>query len=157
MTMRTSESYQTQLRAGNGLIRFSAAVLFISSLVKFLHPAKAVAYMNFLGYANEKLFLIAAIELLTAFLFVRRSTRPAGLLLVSAYFGGAIAAHLAYHPLTGSTPIILFDANHPYIGSVPPILILSCAWAGAWLRHPELFGRIARQQRDAESRSMRAA
>jgi hypothetical protein len=132
---------QTNLRLGNRLIQFSGMVLIISSLVKFLHPARAVAYMAFLGYSDEKLFLIAAMEVVIALLFLRSSTRAAGLLLLSSYFGGAIAAHIAYHPITSNAPIIVFDALHPYTGSLPPVLVLVSAWMGVWLRHPEFFGR----------------
>jgi hypothetical protein len=62
------------------------------------------------------------------------------LLLLSSYFGGAIAAHVAYHPITSTAPIIVFDGLHPYVGSLPPILVLVAAWMGAWLMHPEFFG-----------------
>ncbi len=115
--MLGSPNTQKQARMGNALINFSGLVLVVSSLVKFLHPAKAVAYMRFLGYEHEKLFLIAGTEMLIAFLFLRRSTRAASLLLVSSYFGGAIAAHLADHPLSGTAPIIIFNANHHYLGA----------------------------------------
>jgi hypothetical protein len=124
-------------RAGNTLIILSGVVLAFSSVVKFLHPAKAVAYMQFLGYENSKLFLIASLELLIALLFLNRSTRSIGLPLVSGYLGGAIAAHLAFHPLTGNVPIVVFNANHSYLGALPAIVVLSCAWLGVFLRHPE--------------------
>jgi len=149
--------YKRNVRAGNGLIKASGVILLISSIVKFLHPARAVAYMRFFGYENEKLYFIAAMELVIAVLFLRRSTRVPGLLLASAYLGGAIAAHVAYHPLIGNTPVILFDWNHPYLGSVPPALILLAAWGGVWLRHPELVRSIDSGLRDTVPHSMRAA
>jgi hypothetical protein len=131
---------------------FSGIVLILSSVVKFLHPAKAVAYMAFLGYVDEKLFLIAGIELAIAILFLYRPTRVVGALLVSGYLGGAIAAHLADHPLVGAAPIILFNAHHQYLGTLPGLVLLICAWAGLWLHHPELFsslvGRFDARERD---------
>ena len=139
-----------RVRWGNGLIRFSGTILLISSMVKFLHPAKAVAYMRFFGYMENTLFPIAAMELAIGLLFLRRSTRVPGLMLVSAYMGGAIAAHVAYHPLTSTNPIILFDWNHPVLGMIPPVLVLAAAWLGAWLRHPELFGREEKDVREGE-------
>ena len=141
---------------GNRLIRFSGTILLISSVVKFLHPAKAVAYMRFFGYVENTLFPIAAMELAIALLFLRRSTRVPGLMLVSAYMGGAIAAHVAYHPLTSTNPIILFDWNHPVLGMIPPVLVLAAAWVGAWLRHPELFGERRRMFGREELRPVRA-
>jgi len=131
----TSEKSQT--RCGNALISFAGFGLVISSMVKFLHPAKPVAYMRYLGYEHETLYLVAIIELITAILFLRESTRSFGLLLVSSYFGGAIAAHLANHPFYGGGMFLEFNANHHYLGSLVPALFLVCAWAGVWLRHPE--------------------
>ena len=123
-------------RLGNALIRFSGSLLLISSLVKFAHSAKPVAYMNFLGYEDEKMFLIAGLEMLGALLFLRQATRSAGLLLVSSYLGGAIAAHLASHPLNGNTPIVIFMFHHSYLGTLPAIVVLACAWIGVKLAAP---------------------
>ncbi len=139
-------------RIGNGLISFTGAILTISSLVKFFHPAKAVAYMAFLGYHDDKLFLIAAIELSIAILFLYRPTRVAGALLVSGYFGGAIAAHLADHSLTGTAPIIMFNYRHHYLGTLPALVVLVCAWLGLWLYHRDMFSAgtiVARGQQNA--------
>jgi len=125
------------LKLGNALIHFCAAGLIVSSVVKFLHPAKPVAYMAYLGYEDDKLFFIAALELLTAVSFLVRRTRSAGLVLVSSYFGGAIAAHLANHPFNGGGGFLTFNANHHYLGTLPALLFLSSAWIGVFLRHPE--------------------
>jgi hypothetical protein len=57
---------------GNALIYFCGIGLAVSSMVKFLHPVKAVAYMRYLGYEHETLFLIAGVELLTAVLLLLR-------------------------------------------------------------------------------------
>ena len=97
--MTDSQKSQRRIRIGNALIRFGGVVLLFSSLVKFAHLAKPVAYMSFLGYQDGKMFLIAAIEMVIGVLFLLRATRAPGLLLVSSYFGGAIAAHLASSPL----------------------------------------------------------
>ena len=124
-------------RLGNVLIYFCAVGLVISSTVKFLAPAKPVAYMSYLGYEHDTLFFVATLELLTAIAFFFRPTRSAGLLLVSAYFGGAIAAHLANHPFAGGGPFLAFNANHHYLGTLPATLFLTFAWIGVWLRHPQ--------------------
>ena len=131
-------------RLGNILIYFCAFGLAASSTIKFLHPAKPVAYMSYLGYEDGTLFLIAGLELFTAVLFLLPSTRSAGLLVVSAYFGGAIAAHLANHPFTGGGPFLTFNANHHYVGTLPATALLACAWIGVSLRHPEAFWSFGR-------------
>ena len=120
-------------RIGHRLVAFSGGILAISSFVKFLHPAKAVAYMQFLGYTDEKLYVIAAIELIIAVVFLSRPTRVFGTLLASGYLGGAVAAHLAHHPLTGDAPIIVFNYQHQYLGTIPALIVLACLWAGIWL------------------------
>jgi hypothetical protein len=133
-------------RLGNGLICFCALGLAISSMVKFVHPARPVAYMAYLGFTDTELILVACLELISAILFMIPSTRSAGLLLVSSYFGGAISAHLANHPFNGGGPFLAFNANHHYLGTLPASLFLMCAWIGVWLRHPESrwsFGRRA--------------
>ncbi len=119
------------------MIYICGSALIISSGLKLLHPAKVVAYMGFLGYWNGTFFLIAALEILAAVLFLRASTRAGGLLLVSAYFGGAISAHLARHAFVAGGPFLQFNATHPFLGTIPASIFLMSAWLGVWLRHPE--------------------
>lgn len=124
---------------GNGLIDFCVFVMIAGGILKTLHPAKVVAYMGSMGYQGAALFLIAGLELFCAILFLLPATRVYGLLLVSAYFGGAISAHLAHHPPVVGGPFLTYMSMHPYAGSLVPSLVLACAWAGIWLRHPEMF------------------
>src|SRR5579871_4700491 len=125
------EGSQKKFHWGNGLIYFSGVGLAVSSVVKFLHPAKPVAYMAYLGFEHDKLYFIACLEMVAAITFLVPATRPAGLLLVSSYFGGAISAHLADHPFTGGGPFLAFNASHHYLGTLPAALLLISAWAGA--------------------------
>ena len=136
--MTHSQQNRRRARAGAALIRFTGLVLAFSSLVKFAHPARPVAYMTFLGYPDARMFWIAALELLIAILFLRSATRPLGLLLVSSYFGGAIAAHLAVHPLNSAFAIVVFNFHHPLLGALPAAVTLAAAWLGVYLRHPAL-------------------
>ena len=124
-------------KLGNSLTYICVSALIISSGLKFLHPTRVVAYMGFLGYQNGTFFLIAALEVLAALLFLFPSTRASGLLLVSAYFGGAISAHLAQHAFVGGGPFLRFNAAHPFLGTIPASIFLMAAWLGVWLRHPE--------------------
>jgi hypothetical protein len=140
--MTDSQKIQRRTGIGNALIRFSGFVLAFSSLVKFVHGAKPTAYMSFLGYEDEKMFLIAAIELAIAVLFLRLRTRSVGLLLVSSYLGGAIAAHVASHPLNNSAAIVVFNFHHPYLGALPATVVLASAWIGVYLRHPEALWSV---------------
>lgn len=141
----------------NGLIYFSAVGLLGSGILKFIHPSRVVDYMAFLGYANDKYYFIAVIEIVIAILFLIRSTRRAGLLLVSSYFGGAISAHLASHPTVAGGPFLLFTANHPYLSTLPPTVFLWAAWIGTWLSHPEAMPGMNRQQPGTFVREARSA
>jgi DoxX-like family len=120
-------------KAGEFLVRFCVVVMIAGSIVKFAHPARPAAYMSYLGYHDDALYVVAALEALAGIAFVLPVTRRIGLLLVSSYFGGAIAAHLASHPFAGGGPFLAFNANHHYLGTVPALIVLSCAWTGAYL------------------------
>jgi hypothetical protein len=67
-----------------------------SSFAKFAHVPGIVAQMAELGFDGPRLMIIAVLELASAALLLLPKTRPFGLLLVSAYLGGAIAAHLGH-------------------------------------------------------------
>ena len=101
----------------NILIFLPGIVLLGSSLAKFAHVPKVVARMAALGFDGPRLMIIAVLELASAALFLLPKTRPFGLLLVSAYLGGAISAHLGH----GQPP-------------VPPAVFLALIWMGTWLK-----------------------
>jgi hypothetical protein len=76
-----------------------------------------------LGFDGGKLVFIAVLEIISALLFAYQRTRTFGLLMVSAYLGGAIAAHVG-HDQTG----------------LQPATVLALIWLGTWLRNPEMLG-----------------
>ena len=133
-------------RLGSVLIHFCGFALVASSIVKFLQPPGPVRYMAYLGYEHGTLFLIATMELLIGISFLLPSTRSAGLLLVSSYFGGAIAAHLANHSFSDGGPFVIFNANHHYLGTLPATVLLLSAWIGVWLHHPESLWSFSRKR-----------
>ncbi|HZS46110.1 MAG TPA: DoxX family protein [Blastocatellia bacterium] len=110
--------------AGNVLIYLCGAVLIFSSSLKFVHPPAVLAQMNGWGFDSNGVTLIGVIELLCALMFLIPSTRSIGVLLVSAYFGGAIATHLEH----GQIPQMF-----------SPTLILFLICLGSWLRHPAIL------------------
>ena len=105
---------------GAVLIVLGGLVLVGSAVAKFAHVPKVVMELGTMGFAGNRLTLIAVLEIMSAVLFLARSTRAIGLLLVSAYLGGAIATQIQH----GQAPS-------------QPGFILSLIWLGAWLRHPE--------------------
>lgn len=108
--------------SGNVLISLTGIALIGSALSKLAHVPKVVQQLGVMGFDGSRLTLIAVLEVFTAVLFLIPSTRAAGLLLVSAFLGGAIATHLQH--------------GHP-IGQ--PAVFLALLWLGVWLRHPEVL------------------
>jgi hypothetical protein len=108
--------------AGLVLICLGSIVLIGSAGAKFAHVPKVVNELGAMGFENGRLTMIAVLEVLSALLFLLPFTRSIGLLLVSAYMGGAIATHVQH--------------GQPFI---QPAMILALLWAGAWLRHPQVL------------------
>ena len=74
--------------------------------------------MTTLGLTGPRLTIVAVLELASAALFLMPKTRPFGLLFLSAFLGGAIAAQLGH----GLPP-------------APPAVLLALIWIGTWLRN----------------------
>ena len=74
----------------------------------------------------EQMRLIGAGAVLTALLLLAPRTSSLGVLLASAFWGGAICIHMAH--------------GEPYLFQAA-VLVLT--WAGAWLRNPATLGSLA--------------
>jgi hypothetical protein len=111
-------------RVGTGLTYFMSFLLVGSATAKLVHAPKVViTQMAGLGFDGKKMVFIAVLEIISALLFAYPRTRTFGLLMVSAYLGGAIAAHVG-HDQTG----------------IQPAIVLALVWLGTWLRNPEMLG-----------------
>jgi len=73
------------------MIYLLGAVLVGSAVAKFAQIPKVVSQMNAAGFDSPRLMLIVMLEADGAILFMMPRTQVLGLLLVSAYLGGAIA------------------------------------------------------------------
>lgn len=109
-----------RVRAGTALIYVLSLVLSGSAIAKFVQIPKVVTEMSAMGFDGGKLMLIASLELASAILFLYPRTRSFGLLMVSAYLGGAIATHVGHNEL-------------PF----QPGFVLTLFWIAALLRHPQ--------------------
>ena len=107
---------------GNVLIAVGGIMLLGSAGAKFAHVPKVVTELGAMGFDGNKLIFIAALEVLSALLFLIPPTRAAGMLLVSSFLGGAIATHMQHNQ-----------------SIVQPSFVLCLMWLGAWLRHPEIL------------------
>jgi len=110
---------KTRRITGTTLTVLGGLLLLGSATSKLAHIPQVVAPMRAMGFSGEKLTFIGILELLSALLFLIPAARSAGLLLVSSYLGGAIATHLQHGQ-----------------SILPPSIVLTVLWLGAWLRHP---------------------
>ena len=101
-----------------GLITF---VFSLSALSKILGTQALVEMFEKFGLRNNML-LIGIGELVSGWLFLIPQTNSLGLLLMSAYLGGAIATHMQH--------------SESYI---VPAVLLSLVWIAGYLRHSEVL------------------
>jgi hypothetical protein len=142
MKMQTDNPLTSKKRrvAGNMLIFLGGFVLVASAGSKFAHVPKVVSELGAMGFDGSRLMFIAVLEMLSAILFVVPFARAAGLLLVSAYMGGAIATHIQH----GQSPL-------------QPAIILAILWLGTWLRHPEVLWSANSVQHTKDSAQLQSA
>jgi DoxX-like protein len=129
--------------SGNALSIVAAFVLISSSIMKFAGVPFVTGPLAKLGFYGDRLLLIAALELASGMLFIVPRTRSAGVVLASAYMGGAIAAHLGHGE-----------------SIVQPALVLGFIWSAVLVRNPEALWSVEREERthaaELSSRSLAA-
>ena len=118
-----SSSVSEKRRITGTVLTVLASIMLIGSAgAKLAHVPKVVTELGAMGFDGNKLIFIAILGILSAVLFLIPLTRSFGLLMVSAYMGGAIATHVGH--------------NHPFI---QPAIVLALFWLGTWLRHPQML------------------
>jgi DoxX-like family len=127
--------------AGNILIFLTGLVVALSSILKFAGVPRVVHNMATDGFPNGKLTLVATLEILSAALFLLPRTRSFGVLILSSFLGGAICTHVQMGE---------------YVKGIGPSILLTLAWIGIWMRHPQAFwipshGRPATSQSVSQS------
>ena len=115
-------SNRTRSIAGNILIFLPGLAVTSSSILKFAGIPNVAHQMATMGFSGGRYTLVATLELLSGILFLYPRTRSFGLLFLSAFLGGAICTHVQM----GELP-----------KAVPPSILLTFAWIGTYLRHPE--------------------
>jgi uncharacterized membrane protein YphA (DoxX/SURF4 family) len=97
-------------------------LLFVfSAIMKLLAAAQVVEVFTKWGL-RDRLVLIGIGELVSALLFLVPRTNSLGVLLLSAYMGGAIVTHMQH--------------AEPFYGQSVLLLLI---WVAGYLRHPELL------------------
>lgn len=139
--MRTNQTDEGRARriAGTVLIFLCGLALVASAGAKFAHMPQVAAQLGGWGFTGGRLTLVAVLEILSALLFLIPPTRSAGLLMVSAYMGGAVATHVQHGEL-----------------SLQPALFLALLWLGAYLRHPQVLWSLGQGSLGAGRRAPEA-
>lgn len=114
--------------AGTILIFLPGIAVILSETVKFLHVPAVVQKMAEAGFSEGKLTLVASLGFTSALLFLYPRTRSIGVLLLSSFLGGAICLHVQ---------------RGEYANVFGPSILLALAWAGTWLRHPQMLWSFA--------------
>lgn len=99
--------------------------MLFDSIMKFVKPPQVIEGTLALGFGEQHLTTIATLGLISTILYALPRTSVLGAILLTAYFGGAVATHVRLNnPLFSH---VLFTV---YFG----ILI----WGGLWLRNSKL-------------------
>lgn len=127
MQINSSSVSKKRRITGTVLMVLASVMLIGSAGAKLAHVPKVVTELGAMGFDGNKLVFIAILEILSAVLFLIPTTRLFGLLMVSAYMGGAIATHVGH--------------DQPFI---QPAMVLVTFWLGTWLRHPQILWSLFR-------------
>jgi hypothetical protein len=106
-------------------ILISAFMLFGSASGKFLGGEALQPMFDKYGLGGNMRYYIGALEVFCTIVFLIPRTGVIGTLLLAAYMGGAIVTHLEH--------------GEPYVFQ---IIIAALIWICAFIRFPELTGRL---------------
>jgi len=100
---------------------FVTAFLVISGVLKItgIHPM--LSHFNEMGFSPLFIVFLGICEILFGLLFVFNRTSLVGLLLLTGYFGGAMAAEIPFHQVAA------------------PLMPLVLVWVAAFVRQPSIF------------------
>jgi hypothetical protein len=99
--------------------------MLMDSIMKFVKPKQVIEGTLALGFTEQHLITIGTLGLISTLLYALPRTSVLGAILLTGYFGGAVATHLRLNdPLFSHT---LFTV---YFGIF--------VWGGLWLRNSKL-------------------
>jgi hypothetical protein len=103
---------------GRALSVIPVLVLLASATFALTRPQQVTEGMSKFGYAGDKLFLIVTLEIVCALAYAFPRTAVLGAILMTAYFGGAVATHVR-----------VGDPGYPMA-----VIMGIFVWAGLYLR-----------------------
>jgi DoxX-like family len=125
---REATQSRTRRLAGNILVVLPGVIAAMSELMKLARVPRLVNYMAAAGFSGNKISLVAVLGLSSVLLFWYPRTRSIGVLLLSAFLGGAICLHVQ---------------RGEYGEALGPAMLLVLAWIGTVIRHPQVLWSLA--------------
>jgi hypothetical protein len=123
--MEPTQISKTQLWTGRVLSGLVVLFMLMDGGAKLAKPVQVVQSTATLGYADHHIMVMAICALVSALLYAIPKTSILGAILLTGYFGGAIASNLRLDlPLFSH---VLF-----------PVYIALLTWGGLWLRDSTL-------------------
>jgi sorbitol-specific phosphotransferase system component IIC len=101
-------------------------MMAMGAVMAFLKTPQTVQGLAQFGYSARALPIFGALELLCALLFLIPRTSVLGAILMTAYFGGAVATHIRI----GDGMFLI------------PVIIGIVVWLGIYLREPRLSALV---------------
>lgn len=123
----TSNNQLSKGRLWTARIMGGIVILFMlmDSIFKFIQPEEVVRSTLELGYSEHHIAILGVLGLVSILLYAFPRTSILGAVLLTGYWGGAIATHLRLdNPLFSH---ILF-----------PVFLGILAWGALWLRNEQL-------------------
>lgn len=136
--MTTTKS-KTQLWIERVMSGIVILFMLMDSIMKFIQPAEVVTGTTELGFELHHIFTLGILGLISVLLYAYPRTSLLGAILLTAYWGGAVATHLRLdNPLFSH---LLF-----------PVYLGILAWGGLWLRDQNIrnflpFRRLTEEER----------
>jgi hypothetical protein len=99
--------------------------MLLDSIMKFVKPPEVIEGTLVLGFGEHHLVIIGTLGLISTLLYAFPRTSVLGAILLTGYFGGAIATHVRL-----DNPLFTHTLFTVYFGIF--------VWGGLWLRNPKL-------------------
>ncbi len=133
------ETTISKSRLWTARIMSGIVILFMlfDSIGKFFQPVQVVEGTLELGYQAHHIATMGILGLLSIVLYAIPRTSILGAIILTGYFGGAIATH--------------FRLDNPLFSHLLfPVYLAILAWGGIWLRNANLRNLIPIQQAKTE-------
>lgn len=111
--------------------------MLMDSIFKFIQPAEVVEGTLELGFAEHHILVIGILGLISILLYTFPRTSLLGAILLTGYWGGAIATHIRLD-------------NPLFSHILMPVVLGILAWGALWLKDERVRNLIPLQKRRSE-------